>query len=132
MSDTLEEKVKSLSSNIESLTKSVDQLNSPDISGLRHDAQGRLTSYWEQEDENSTSSKNVNQQRIKSMRTFPSGYQPYSEFKSFGEFIRCGFKDRSELISKTKNSWGKCKAIQGMSEVVGADGGIAILSTSHY
>ena len=57
MSDTLEEKVKSLSSNIESLTKSVDQLNSPDISGLRHDAQGRLTSYWEQEEENSISSK---------------------------------------------------------------------------
>ena len=131
MSDTLEEKVKSLSSNIESLTKSVDQLNSPDISGLRHDAQGRLTSYWEQEEENSTSSKNVKQQRIKSMRTFPSGYQPYSEFKSFGEFIRCGFKDRSELISKTKNSWGKCKAIQGMSEVVGADGGIAILPEFH-
>ena len=30
MSETLEEKVKSLSSNIEKLTKSVDQLNVPD------------------------------------------------------------------------------------------------------
>ncbi|QDT30474.1 Phage capsid family protein [Gimesia panareensis] len=130
MSETLEEKVKSLSSNIESLTKSVDQLNSPDISGVRHDSQGRLTSYWES-DESPSRSEKFNQPQIKSLRTFPNGYQPYSEFQTFGEFIRCGFKDRSELISKTKKSWGMCKAIQGMSEVVGADGGIAILPEFH-
>lgn len=49
MSETLEEKVKSLSSNIENLTKSVDQLNGPDMSGIHHDEQGRLAAYWETE-----------------------------------------------------------------------------------
>ena len=49
MSETLEEKVKSLSSNIENLTKSVDQLNVPDMSGIHRDDQGRLAGYWESE-----------------------------------------------------------------------------------
>lgn len=130
MSETLEEKVKSLSSNIESLSQNVDRLNNPDLRGVRHDSQGRLTSYWEP-DEGQSESKNITQSHTKTLRAFPSGYQPYSEFKSFGEFIRCGFKDRSELISKTRKSWGMCKAIQGMSEIVGADGGIAILPEFH-
>jgi len=70
MSDTLEEKVKSLSSNIESLTKSVDQLNNPDFSGVRHDAQGRLTGYWEQDDSLPETEK-TRQPHIKSLRKYP-------------------------------------------------------------
>lgn len=130
MSETLEEKVKSLSSNIENLTKSVDQLNSPDMSGIHHDEQGRLASYWEN-DEKQTAQVSLNKAHSKSLRTFPVGYKPFSEFHSFGEFIRCGFKDRSEVIAKTKKSWGMCKAIQGMSEIVGADGGISVLPEFH-
>ncbi|QDV53830.1 phage major capsid protein [Gimesia fumaroli] len=130
MSETLEEKVKSLSSNIENLTKSVDQLNTPDMSGIHHDEQGRLSSYWET-DEGQTNQISLNKSHSKNTRRFPAGYKPFSEFQSFGEFIRCGFKDRSEVISKTKKSWGMCKAIQGMSEIVGADGGIAILPEFH-
>lgn len=131
MSETLEEKVKSLSSNIENLTKSVDQLNGPDMSGIHHDEQGRLAAYWETE-KNQTDhrafKKTFAGQRG---RAFPLGYKPFSEFQSFGEFIRCGFKDRSEVIAKTKKSWGMCKSIQGMSEIVGADGGIAVLPEIH-
>ncbi|MCA9013870.1 MAG: phage major capsid protein [Planctomycetaceae bacterium] len=130
MSETLEEKVKSLSSNIESLTKSVDQLNSPDMSGIHHDELGRLSGYWESE-ERHTNPISLNKSHSRSSRKFPVGYKPFSEFQSFGEFIRCGFKDRSEVIAKTKKSWGMCKAIQGMSEIVGADGGIAILPEFH-
>jgi len=130
MSETLEEKVKSLSSNIENLTQSVDLLNSPDMSGVHHDSQGRLSSYWETEGKE-TNQVALNKSHSKNIRTLPVGYKPYSEFHSFGEFIRCGFKDRSEVIAKTKKSWGMCKAIQGMSEIVGADGGIAILPEFH-
>ena len=131
MSETLEEKVKSLSSNIENLTKSVDQLNVPDMSGIHRDDQGRLAGYWESENsqtDNQAYKKTYSGQRG---RVFPSGYKPFSEFQSFGEFIRCGFKDRSEVIAKTKKSWGLCKSIQGMSEIVGADGGIAVLPEFH-
>jgi len=130
MSETLEEKVKSLSSNIENLTQSVDLLNSPDMSGIHHDTQGRLSSYWETEGRE-TAQVSFNKSHSKNLRTLPTGYKPYSEFQSFGEFIRSGFKDRSEVIAKTKKSWGMCKAIQGMSEIVGADGGIAILPEFH-
>ena len=131
MSETLEEKVKSLSSNIENLTKSVDQLNVPDMSGIHRDDQGRLAGYWESENsqtDNQAYKKTYSGQRG---RVFPSGYKPFSEFQSFGDFIRCGFKDRSEVIAKTKKSWGLCKSIQGMSEIVGADGGIAVLPEFH-
>lgn len=130
MSELLEEKVKSLSLNIENLAKSVDQLNRPDMSGIHHDDQGRLTSYWEADDKQ-TPRKSLSKSHSKNFRTFPVGYKPYSEFNSFGEFIRCGFKDRSEVIAKTKKSWGMCKAIQGMSEIVGADGGISVLPEFH-
>lgn len=130
MSEALEEKVKTLSSNIEDLAKSVDRLNSPDMSGIQYDDQGRLSSYWESEEKQKNESS-INHTRARSSRALPLGYKPFSEFKSFGEFIRCGFKDRSEVIAKTKKSWGMCKAIQGMSEIVGADGGIAILPEFH-
>lgn len=131
MSETFEEKVKSLSSNIENLTKSVDQLNGPDMSGIHRDEEGRLSGYWEQE--NAQADHQAYQKTYSSprRRSFPNGYKPFSEFQSFGDFIRCGFKDRSEVITKTKKSWGMCKSIQGMSEIVGADGGIAVLPEFH-
>jgi len=125
MATATEGKFKTLTSKIEGLTKSVDKLNSTDTSGLRTDEQGRVTSYWDNNPDRGTA--NLKNATRKSLRTMPTGYKPFSEFKSFGDFVRTGFKDKEELKAKTLKSWGMCKAIQGMSGVIGADGGIAIL-----
>ena len=79
MSETLEEKVKSLSSNIKNLTQSVDLLNSPDMSGVHQDSQGRPSSYWQAE-EKETALVALDKSHSKNLRTLPVGYKPYSEF----------------------------------------------------
>lgn len=58
----------------------------------------------------------------------PKGYTPYGEFKSFGEFIRSGLIaknwDTTEFRNRCKSHM---KAIQGMSEAVGSDGGFTVI-----
>jgi len=58
----------------------------------------------------------------------PKGYRPYNTFKSFGEFIKTGLIDRAwdtqEFRAKHRTH---LKAIQGMSESVGADGGFTVI-----
>lgn len=130
MGTSLEKTIKGVGSQVEDLKKRFEGANQPDTSGARRfDDQGRLVSQWEDEIPNST--RPAVRKALKTLHTNPAGYKPFSEFNSFGDFIRCGFKDRSELIAKTKKSWELCKAVQGMSEVVGADGGVAVLPEFH-
>lgn len=131
MASAIDEKVTSLGQRLDDLTKTVKDRDKPDTSKLKnYDKQGRLTSYWE-EDNTPVVHNPSFKKSIKLLRTNPTDYKPYSEFKSFAEFIRLGITDKSEVIRKTKKAWGTCKAIQGMSEVVGSDGGIAVLPEFH-
>lgn len=125
MATTTDEKIKSIKEDIGALTKSVEKLNSPDLSGVRTDEQGRVTSYWDKSPERG--SVNLKDAVRKSLRTMPTGYKPFTEFKSFGDFIRTGLKRPSEMESKLIKSWGMAKAVQGMSTSVGAEGGISVL-----
>lgn len=125
MATATEDKLKSLTEKIDGLTKSVDNMNNPDLSGIRTDNQGRITSYWDDNPERGT--VNLKNSVRKSLRTLPSGYKPFTEFKSFGEFIRTGLKRPSEMESKLIKSWGMAKAVQGMSTSIGAEGGISVL-----
>ena len=125
MATTTDEKIKSIKEDIGALTKSVEKLNDPDLSGVRTDGQGRITSYWDDSPEKER--VNLKNPVRKSLRTMPSGYKPYSHFKSFGEFIRLGMKEPSQAQDMLTKSWGMCKAVQGMSTAIGAEGGVSVL-----
>ncbi len=53
----------------------------------------------------------------------PKGYKPYGEFKSFGDFIKVGMKEHTTQAFRERVQ----KAIQGMSEAVGGDGGFTVV-----
>lgn len=126
MATTTDEKIKSLSDDIKGLTKSFEKMGqAPDTSAVRTDEQGRITSYWDSTPERGR--VNLSEAKRKSLRTMPTGYKPYSQFKSFGEFIRTGLKNPREAEAMLAKSWGMAKAIQGMSTSIGAEGGISVL-----
>lgn len=125
MATATEDKMKSLTEKIDGLTKSVDKLNDPDVSGVRTDERGRVTSYWDTTPEEGR--VNLKNPIRKSLKTMPSGYKPYEEFGSFGEFIKTGLRNPREAESRLNKAWGRCKAIQGMSTSIGAEGGVSVL-----
>jgi len=142
----LEAEVKKLA---ESVTKS--QQSKPDLSGLhRYDDEGRLVASMEPTDEEVTISapgpnalsayksmklrKRAIREQLKS-----AGYVPRSEFKSFNDFVRCGMDhggvnfagaattQSSKFTNRLDNHFKALKAVQGMSEGVGAEGGYTVI-----
>lgn len=65
------------------------------------------------------------------------GYKPWGEFKNFSEFVREGLSNPKGVedrlarhydpITKTAKERGLVKAVQGMSESVGSDGGYTVM-----
>lgn len=128
---------------VEELTKTIDGLTTqikalkaaPDLSGIRTDPDGRITSYFEPTDEtmsfvvdaNRTTNarksyramRKQHRQRLKSF-----GYKPWGEFKSASDFVRAGFEGGASFESKLGTH---IKAIQGMSTQEGSEGGYTIM-----
>lgn len=130
----LTEQGKSISTKLESITKA---LNEPNYGRERRDEAGRVTSFFEDTDEtielrfgetrDAQRRKSYQQQRKENIRQLKSaGYQPWSEFKSFKDFVRAGFDGNGteKFADKLRSHF---KAVQGMSEGIGADGGYTVM-----
>lgn len=132
----LEKQVGDLTSTVKSLA------DKPDFSGVRRDDQGRVTSHWDFEDEGedvtivtgrddltnmpraerASKSYKVNMKRL--MRQHK--YEPYAEFKSFNDFVRSGLD--THQTGKFQDRMSRhFKAIQGMSDSIGSDGGFTVI-----
>ena len=110
---------------------------SPDLSGVHRDEDGRITAGWEDTDESVTivtgrddlqgprAGRTVGPKRaMKSL--IRQGYKPWGEFKSINDFVRSGFDGHqgSEFRDRCKSHF---KAVQGMSEGIGSDGGFTVM-----
>ena len=130
---------------IEELTKQVSDLtgtvkslaDQPDYSGIHHDSEGRVTGQWSESDESATIVSGRDDlsgprasRRMKSHAAMRSlvrqGYRPWGEFKSLSDFVRSGFDGHqgSSFRDRCKSHF---KAIQGMSEAIGSDGGFTVM-----
>lgn len=134
---TVAEELAELKGIAKNLETKAAELGKPNYGAVRTDADGRVTSFFEDANESITltprgmkragghggyfAQKSRNERALKSM-----GYQPWGEFKSFKDVVRKGFEGPHSESYKAK--WhNHYKAIQGMSEVVAADGGYAIM-----
>lgn len=146
--------VAELQAEVESTLKAIQekQLKTPDLSGVKKmDDQGRVVATIEQTDEevsiesagpqrwSAYKSMKINERRykkqLKSLGYSPAGHTG-AEFKSFSHFCREGFEhggisfeggnttNDGQFLAKMKSH---CKAIQGMSETVGSDGGFTVI-----
>lgn len=119
------------------LMKTLEKFGKADFSRVRVDGQNRITSYFEDTDEFVTvredrergnPSQHMKSELYKSYEGMRrQGYVPNEHFKSMGEFINLGFTDRDEFDKKCKSALGKLKAIQGLSESVGTEGGMLVM-----
>lgn len=116
----------------------------PDLSGVHLDSQGREVASWSDTDESATvvlgyegrgNSAQLNGNTRASYKSTANqgmrqiirqGYKPWGEFKSLQDFVRSGFEGHqgSEFQGRMKSHY---KAIQGMSEMIGADGGFSVM-----
>lgn len=136
---------------LESLTKDLGELQTkykatadeltalkaaPNLSGLHRDSNNRITGYIEETEEEATiiaydhqrSQTKANYKRLKNhhARELKSlGYQPRGDFKSLGEFLQFGMHNSSDKLESRLKS--HTKAIQGLSTVVGEDGGFMVV-----
>lgn len=130
---------------IEDLTRQVTELtdtvkslsDKPDYNGIHRDADGRVTGQWTDTDESVTIVSGRDdlsgpraQRRTKCHAAMQSlvrqGYKPWGEFKSLGDFVRSGFEGHqgSAFHDRCRSHF---KAIQGMSETIGSDGGFTVM-----
>ncbi len=130
---------------IDELTKQVTELTGtvkslsekPDFSGIHRDDDGRVTGQWSDTDETVTLVTGRHDlsgpragRRTKGRTAMKSlirqGYKPWGEFKSLSDFVRSGFDGHqgSAFHDRCKSHF---KAIQGMSETVGSDGGFTVM-----
>lgn len=130
---------------IDDLTKQVSELTGtiksmsekPDFSGVHRDVDGRVTGEWSDTDESVTIVSGRDdlagpraQRQVKFRNSMKSlirqGYKPWGEFKSLGDFVRSGFEGHqgSTFRDRCKSHF---KAIQGMSETIGSDGGFTVM-----
>lgn len=130
---------------IDELTKQVTELTGtvkslsekPDFSGIHRDSEGRVTGQWSDTDETVTivtgreelqgpraSRRTKSDAAMKSL--VRNGYRPWGEFKSLGDFVRSGFEGHqsSSFHDRCRSHF---KAIQGMSETIGSDGGFTVM-----
>lgn len=129
---------------LDSLGDQIKTMNTPDFSRVRYDDQNRVTSYFEDANENITlnftnDSRAILQKSYKELkresrdRLKSHNYAGWNGkgFKSFGDFVKSGltghqteaFRHRCELHFGTD----LYKAILGMNETAGADGGFAVM-----
>lgn len=127
-----------LTKQVADLTGTVKSLaDKPDYSGIHRDPQGRVTGEWSDTDESVTIVAGRDDlqgpratRRMKSRGAMKSlinqGYRPWGEFKSFGDFVRSGFEGHqgSQFRDRCRSHF---KAIQGMSETIGSDGGFTVM-----
>lgn len=142
---TLAETVASLATQVQSTATAVEgiakKLNEPDYSALRKDDQGRVVSFFQDTNEEIEIRPTTNRSQASVRRSYRStrkhatkllrdaGYQPHGEFKSFRDLVVAGFEgSKTEAFrSRVEKHYGKAKAIQGMSELVGTDGGVTVM-----
>ena len=130
---------------IDELTKQVSELtgtvkslsNRPDFSGIHRDDDGRVTGQWSDTDESVTivsgrddlagprAARRLNA-RAAMKSLIRQGYQPWGEFKTLGDFVRSGF-DGHQGSAFRDRCRAHFKAIQGMSETIGSDGGFTVM-----
>lgn len=130
---------------IDELTKQVSDLtgavkglsNKPDYSGIHHDGDGRVLGQWSDTDESVTIVSGRDDltgpragRRMKTQAAMKSltrqGYRPWGEFKSLSDFVRSGF-DGHQTTSFRDRCKSHFKAIQGMSDTTGSDGGFTVM-----
>jgi len=132
-----QEELKELKDLGASLKKSIEDLQKADYSGVRKDDQGRVTGYFEETDDvheveigsgsNGDTRRWYKRHKAAARKALKSaGYQPFGAFKSFTEFVREGMESHKTEKFRSKVE-SHLKAIQGMSEAVGADGGYAVM-----
>ena len=130
---------------IDELTKQVTELtgtvkslsDKPDFSGIHRDPEGRITGQWSDTDESVTIVSGRDdldgpraRRHLKSKAALSAlirqGYRPWGEFKSLGDFVRSGFEGHqsSTFHDRCRSHF---KAIQGMSETLGSDGGFTVM-----
>ena len=130
---------------IDELTKQVTELtgtvkslsDKPDFSGIHRDPEGRITGQWSDTDESVTIVSGRDdlegpraRRHLKSKAALSAlirqGYRPWGEFKSLGDFVRSGFEGHqsSTFHNRCRSHF---KAIQGMSETLGSDGGFTVM-----
>lgn len=127
------------------------KLNEPDYSKTRTDDLGRITGFYEGTDESvdirispdsGEARKSLKRQHKDNFRLMKSlGYEPGNKFQSFGDFIKFGVENRTnpskieaavgdhvkKLLDYEKAHPVHNKSIQGLSTLVGADGGYTIM-----
>lgn len=120
----------------------------PDRKYIHRDASGNELGGWEETDESVEIVSGYQgdgpraHRRMKSQTALKSlmkiGYEPHSQFKCINEFIREGLEGHSTSAFQDKHrahfksvenspSFKSMKAIQGMSETFGADGGFTVM-----
>jgi HK97 family phage major capsid protein len=135
---------------IDELTKQVTELTGtvkslsekPDYSGIHRDIDGRVTGHWADTDESVTivsgrddlSGPRAGRQlkaRAAMRSLVRQGHQPWGEFKSLSDFVRSGLDGHqsSAFRDRCKSHF---KAIQGMSETIGSDGGFTVMPEFNY
>lgn len=105
----------------------------PNLSGVHRDGNGRTLGEWEDTDESVTivsgyEGRGPRASRVKSglKALVRQGYKPWGEFKSLKDFVKSGF-DGHQTSSFRDRCNTHFKAIQGMSESVGSDGGFTVM-----
>ena len=125
---TVEDQISELRKMGASLKEAVDALNSPDYSGLRFTPGegGGALAYWDTAGAARHKTTLAREQPYPSLQGgLPPGYKP-GIWKTLGEFLRDGYRNFKTAEWQTKHS-GVFKAVQGLSDQVGADGGFLVL-----
>jgi HK97 family phage major capsid protein len=136
----LEGAVEKLDKGMAAIQKRLDE---PDYSALRRDEQGRVTGFLEDTDETVELQPTTDRAKADTRRSYrdtkrhvakqlkSAGYKPWGGFSSFTELVRMGM-EAGGADSKFRDTHAKHfepvrKAVQGMSEGVGTDGGVTVM-----
>lgn len=139
--NTIESRLNDLSKKNDELSaenkslKAMASTPAPNV-GIHFDAQGRMVGEWSESDEDEITIVQGHEGRGPQAERYMSrrnqmkalrqkGYVPKNEFKSMNEWVRGGFDGHQTLDFQAKHRAG-FKAIQGMSEAIGADGGFTV------
>ena len=139
--DELTQQVTALTSTVKSLA------TTPDFSRgiVRDEAGGGISSQWENGDDEDTytivsgrddlrgphAGRATPRKAESALKSFckKSGYVPRAQFKSFADFVQQGFEGHKghAFQEKYHTQLKSLKAIQGMSESIGSDGGFSVM-----
>lgn len=137
-----------LTQQVTALTTSVKSLSStPDFTkGIHKDEKGRVIGEWSEGDDDEVYTLVSGRDDLRdpvagrpergrgaasrSLKSFckQTGYQPKSQYKSLGEWVRDGLDSHNTAEFRDKNAaqFKSIKSIQGMSEAIGSDGGFSV------